>query len=273
MRTGKIDSLQGLGELAEGGLPSKSNGVEVEGTKARPQSPGDMPGLLKRSHDRIVDDNEDPDAGTPEKKRLMVNGDAASSSGSARPENGFPENGSFPQDLELARSLDLAVASKEPPPIHHITQGFVPLTTLINRASQECFNELDQVINDLAELQSRQVNGYGSSQSSQMMIQKKERLFNFAQGCRKKFVSLLILSQWSRKSDAVSKVIDVNQWNFHQRGLYRDATSWLGELKRLLVPAKLPAPDLKTTLEVLSTGKAEWFPHVSLQNLEFCYSC
>jgi hypothetical protein len=57
----------------------------------------------------------------------------------------------------------------------------------------------------------------------------------------------------------------LNHWLRVQKEHYRSAVNWIGELKRLLGPMKVPRPELDTALEALSTGKASWLPDVSTQ--------
>ena len=157
-----------------------------------------------------------------------------------------------------------------PPEIEHITQGYQPLSRLMIRLAQDTFSGLGEVINEMADTQVLQsdrptsyLNGATANYTSQANIQKKERLWNFCQDRRAKFIKLLVLSQWSRQAEAVGKVIDVNSWQNGQKHLYDEATAWMGELKRLLCTAKTPSPDLKVAVEALSTGKASWLPDVS----------
>lgn len=167
-----------------------------------------------------------------------------------------------------------------PPEIEHITFGYLPLSTLISRLVQETFNGLNEVINELSDLQVSQsnqnapinhidshTNGNGVIHNPQANIQKKLRLLNFAQDRRAQFIKILVLSKWSRQADAISKVIDLKVWLDGQKRIYDDATLWMGELRRRMGPLRMPNPDLKTALEVLSLGKASWLPDVSL--LEF----
>jgi hypothetical protein len=164
-----------------------------------------------------------------------------------------------------------------PPEIEHITAGYIPLSTLIPRLVQETFNGLTDVIDEMAELEvsptsreaqsnhaTSQLNGVGASTSLQANVQKKLRMLNFAQDRRAQFIKILVLSQWSRQANVIGKVIDLTCWLDLQKRLYKDAKWWMGELKRIVGPAKTPNPDLKTALEALSLGKASWLPDVSI---------
>lgn len=194
--------------------------------------------------------------------------------------NGNHMNGSY---VGMSESRDDLTPDLEnlvgllPPEIEHITAGYIPLATLIPRLVQETFNGLTDVIDEMSELETSppsrdahsnhmtpQLNGVGASTSSQANAQKKLRMLNFAQDRRAQFIKILVLSQWSRQAIAIGKVIDLTCWLDLQKRLYKDATWWMGELKRVLGPAKTPTPDLKTALEALSLAKASWLPDVSI---------
>lgn len=206
----------------------------------------------------------------------LVNG-VAQINGPSALRNGLLTNGisSLPDGVATAPSEAANPFSQLPPEIEHITFGYLPLSKLITRLVQESFNDLTQVVNDMSAMQISQqpqqinanhlqnhVNGTIAGASSQANVQKKLRLLNFAQDRRAQFIKLLVLTQWSRQAADVSKAIDLKVWLDRQKGLYDDAGGWMGELKRNLGPAKMPNPDLKTSLEVLSTGKASWLPDV-----------
>lgn len=193
--------------------------------------------------------------------------------------NGNRMNGLYDGTSESQDNLELELESLVgllPPQIEHITTGYIPLSTLIPRLVQETFNGLTDVIDEMSELEASplsrdaqlnhvtlQLNGAGPSASSQSNVQKKLRMLNFAQDRRAQFIKILVLSQWSRQVIAIGKVIDLTCWLDLQKRLYKDAKWWMGELKRILGPAKTPDPDLKTALEALSLGKASWLPDVS----------
>jgi mediator of RNA polymerase II transcription subunit 14 len=63
-------------------------------------------------------------------------------------------------------------------------------------------------------------------------------------------------------SENVSKLIDLKLHIDSERNLYDTALYQMSEVKRNLMFARAPNPDLKTAVEVLSTGKASWMPDV-----------
>ncbi|KAI9701888.1 MAG: mediator complex subunit [Candelina mexicana] len=160
-----------------------------------------------------------------------------------------------------------------PPEIMHITAGYQPLSRLIVRLAQDTFRNLIEVIGTMAEMpmpqQTPQANSYyinnhmstnGVNGRASNSIAKRQLLLEFGQDRRAQFIKLLVLSQWSQKATDVSKVIDLKVWLDNQRYQYNDAGTWLGEMKRNLAPARVPNPDLRTSLEILSTGNASWLP-------------
>ena len=185
--------------------------------------------------------------------------------------NGYGSDTQMSPDQVVAKVKKLSTLL--PPEIEHITYGYLSLSTWVTRQAQDTFSSLGEVINDMVDMQASQssaavsyVNGAGTSQSSQVSLQKKTRLWNFANDRRAQFIKIMVLSKWCRQSEDVSKVIDLNVWMERNKRLYDDATAWIGELVRLLAPAKMPSPDLRTALEVLSTGRASWLPDVSARS-------
>ncbi|KAI4115855.1 MAG: hypothetical protein LQ345_003621, partial [Seirophora villosa] len=142
-----------------------------------------------------------------------------------------------------------------PPEIEHITFGYLPFSELITRLVQETFNGLTDSINEMSELQVPHVNGATPADTSQVSVRKRLRLLNFAQARRAQFIKILVLSQWSRQAQSISRVIDMRIWLDGKKRLYDDACNWMGELKRILESERMPNPDLRTALEALSLGK------------------
>ena len=153
-----------------------------------------------------------------------------------------------------------------PPEIQHITFGYVPFHTLISRLVQETFLGLTDAINEMSEIPIHQsshepmnhVNSLTNRETGSGNVQKKLRMLNFTSDRRAQFIKILILLRWAQRAEAVGKVIDLNVWLNTRLQEYRDCISWIGELKRMLVPLRDPNPDIRTALQVLSLGKAPW---------------
>ncbi|EDN94139.1 hypothetical protein SS1G_10008 [Sclerotinia sclerotiorum 1980 UF-70] len=166
----------------------------------------------------------------------------------------------IPKDI-LDRIHDL------PPEVEHITFNFLSLTELLNRLAQSSHNELRQEITKLASMPTPQsaINGSSShitkeDDTSNDNVNKKVSLLDFAQTQHSRWVKQLVLLDWSRKADQVSKIIDLNVHLIHKRGLYNIILAHIGDVKKKLCDIDSPSPDLKTAVEVLSTGKANWMP-------------
>ncbi|KAI9876507.1 MAG: mediator complex subunit [Pleopsidium flavum] len=281
----KIDSTKRPEGAGVEHLELELNGPKAEGA----EEVGTMPGIIMEESGingansfrdtewRINGGPADYEMMDDKRKVLegLTNG-ASQLNGIADLSNGVLTNGdsSSPARTLVAPSDATNPFHQLPPEIEHITFGYLPLSKLITRLVQESFNDLTEVINDMSAMQIPQqtpqvnsnylshVNGNMMGAASQTNVQKKLRMLNFAQDRRAQFIKLLVLSQWSRQAGDVSKAIDLKVWLDRQKGLYEDAGGWMGELKRNLGPAKMPNPDLRTALEVLSTGKASWLPDV-----------
>lgn len=172
-----------------------------------------------------------------------------------------------------AASLSHSPAAEAPPELTHFTEFYMPFGKLIGRVAQETNNTLGELLDKMGDLQISSapamngINGHmtnGSTPHSRENEDKKKLMLEWAWGEREKFIKLLVLSKWSRNCDDVSKMIDLNAWLTEQMNHYEEAPKWIGQLKLNMEPAKAPNPDLKTALEVLSTGKAPWMPDVCL---------
>ena len=267
------------------------NGVRVEVAGGPERAASNMPGVLRRDQNDFSRSRYDNSADLVQIGSMPWNGKKESAAeeqaNGATYINGMDHtrNGAFLNGVSATAtaptgdSLSVfdSLSGQLPPEIEHITFGYQPLSKLITRLVQETFNGLTDVINEVSEMQvtplnshagvshlNNQVNGNGHSNVSQGSGPKKLHLLNFAQDRRAQFIKTLVLSQWSRQAEAVGKVIDLKVWLDGQTRIFDDATLWMGELKRILAPFKMPSPDLKTALEVLSSGKASWLPDVGL---------
>ncbi|OMP86041.1 Mediator of RNA polymerase II transcription subunit 14 [Diplodia seriata] len=159
--------------------------------------------------------------------------------------------------------------SQLPPELTHFTEFYMPFGKLVERVAQETNVTLSELLDKMSNLQISSaptmngINGHatnGATPQSRDNEEKKTLMLNWAWGEREKFIKLLVLSKWSRSCEDVSKMIDLNAWLTEQMNHYEEAPKWIGQLKLNMDPAKAPNPDLKTALEVLSTGKAPWMP-------------
>ncbi|KAI9368209.1 mediator complex subunit MED14-domain-containing protein [Aspergillus egyptiacus] len=173
------------------------------------------------------------------------------------------------QNDEKAQSNALS-ASIAPPELQHVTQGFFPFSKLVNRSVQQCWNDLSDLIAELAEIQVTardpnttpisSINGKLPGNQTPENLRKKLRALEFAQAKRADFIKLLVLSQWGRQAADVSKLVDIQNFIRMQQQSYMSALQWMGDMKRDLVRAQVANPDLRTALEVLSKGEVIAMP-------------
>lgn len=162
-----------------------------------------------------------------------------------------------------------------PDEIRHITEGFIPLSLLLTRLAQVTHNSLQEKIAELAKMPvpTAAANGTPSYTSggpddiSNDNLRKKGSLTSFAQDMHGKWLKALVITEWSRKSEMVSKLIDLKFHVDQQRILYDASLDDIANVKRDLAFARMPSPDLKTALQILSTGTAPWIPDVSFPEL------
>lgn len=168
-------------------------------------------------------------------------------------------------------SEDSSRMNNLPDEIVHITQGFIPLARLLNRLAQVTHNALQDKVTELAKMPIPPASMNGNSTYSATSLddtsvenaRKKSALLTFAQDYHAKWVKVLVIAEWSRKAPLVSKLIDLKFHIDQQRRLFEDSLDGLINVKRDLTFARLPSPDLKTALQVLSAGTAPWLPDVS----------
>lgn len=184
--------------------------------------------------------------------------------------NGFRNVEQY-SDTETAETTTASPTAKNPPELQHITEGFFPLSKLVNRSVQQCWNDLADLVAELAGIEipsqasntSSMGNGKVSGNQSPEIVRKRLRALEFTQARREEFIKLLVLSQWSRQASDVSRLIDIQNYIRTQHQAYAAALQWVGDMKRGLVRAQVANPDLRTALEVLSKGEVVSMPDVS----------
>jgi mediator of RNA polymerase II transcription subunit 14 len=156
----------------------------------------------------------------------------------------------------------------EPPPdLAQIPpEAYHPLSKLLVRISQECYSGLDEALQNMAQMPlSQHANGIVSNGMADPEVNRRKKLLlmKFAQESRAKFIKLLVLTEWGRKSATdVSKVIDIYDWAKNQAAHMDYVDEQVNQIKMLSAHARENNPDIRTALEILSTGKASWMPTV-----------
>ena len=173
-----------------------------------------------------------------------------------------------------ALSLQNAKTEEQPDELQHITADIIPLDLLLSRLAQSTYSALQEQIAALASKplpQNLLTNGDAVSSSggavedtSPESLEKKSMLLNFIQDLHAKWVKALVIAEWSKKAQQVGKLIDLRTHLATKLEIFNTAFWELVNVQREMYWAKVPAPDLKTALHVLSYGRAWWFPHVSI---------
>ncbi|KAJ4983341.1 mediator complex subunit MED14 [Stagonosporopsis vannaccii] len=159
-------------------------------------------------------------------------------------------------------------AAEKPPDIDHIgPEAYHPLSKLLARIAQECYNALEETLHKMSALSLGQqpngamTNGLVPQVDPEVNKRKKLLLLKFAQENRAKFIKLLVLTEWGQKSAVdIAKVIDLYSWAKTQAAHMDFADEQINQIKIMSAYARENNPDIRTALEILSTGKASWIP-------------
>lgn len=148
--------------------------------------------------------------------------------------------------------------------IRRITQNFIPITLILERLAQRSHNDLQKMLEDMASMPPPKaiLNGNATpvDDNSKENTDKKAFMLHHMQDMHAKWVKALVMTEWSRKADSVSKLIDIKAHFGEEMHKYHLGLEHLVEMKRGLTYARLPDPDIKTALHILSKGEAPWMP-------------
>lgn len=224
-----------------------------------------MPGILMMNHSA----NESVRDGENKKRSFdgkFVNGDSHKDTAAMNETVGnAASNGT--SDAASAPTM-----SDSPPAIVKIgPEAYHPLSRLLARMAQECYNGLEDTLDKMSGMSLGQQpngalsNGVVPQDSPEVNKRKKLLLLKFAQENRAKFIKLLVLTEWGQKSAVdISKVIDLYAWAKEQAAYMDFADEQINQIKILSAYARENNPDIRTALEVLSNGKAHWIPTVRM---------
>jgi mediator of RNA polymerase II transcription subunit 14 len=175
-------------------------------------------------------------------------------------------------DSQGQRALETEELSDE---LQHITTDIIPLNLILTRLAEYSHSALQDKIQELASMPMLQglANGNsnyhssGAEDTSPESLDKKANLLNFIQDLHTRWVKALVIIEWSKNADQVGKLIDIRTHLASQLDKFNMAFWELIKVKQEMQWAKVPSPDLKTALAVLSTGKVSWMPDVGYE----CY--
>ncbi|KAJ8607218.1 hypothetical protein MRB53_040478 [Persea americana] len=141
-----------------------------------------------------------------------------------------------------------------PPEIAHITLN-CSLSRLLTRAAQTLYTDIST--GAFVNKEDKSDNG------------KRTGWLEFAHENREKFIKLLVLVQWSRNVDHVSKLIDLTVWSNTRVEVHNELSWYTDQLEAGLDPLQLPDADLNEALEGLGIAsqppdQSGYFPPPSL---------
>lgn len=156
-----------------------------------------------------------------------------------------------------------------PPEIKHITEGYISFGTLIQRVVQLTWNELTETIESMAEMKAQGQNFSNGmfgreSSASDPSLEKRRRWLEFAKNHRERFIMLAVIMKWSKNWVEIGRFVDLANWANERLASTHFVGDKLGQLKLDMQDFKMLGPDVKTALEVLTTGKASWLPDLGL---------
>ena len=210
------------------------------------------------------------DSSIPGLSKALTNGDAHGGLGYPTPNGVSPGSpmrgsggvGSIPESM-----FDL------PEEVVHIAMDTHSLGALIQRVSAQCFNRLDDIIDDMSKTpipsEAPMTNGAGADQQPPLSSadekansQKKKKILTFASDYRAKFIKLLVVTDWARRDVRdVGKLIDLKTWLSEQDDMALHVANSFFLLVRDTRTFKVSNPDLETALAVLAGADVPWIPH------------
>lgn len=185
--------------------------------------------------------------------------------------NASSANGSLQSTSDAIKGKSVADQDGPPPELEHWAHTYVPMGKLLERVAQQCYSDLTEVVDAMADMPVQQaapaINGAGSHGSShpipdqsQASIEKKLRLMNFAQEHKDRFLKFLVLSNWARNMEDMDRLIELRMWLQQQDDASSSVADAIVRMKHNMIPAKMPNPNIPGALELLSTAKAPWMP-------------
>jgi mediator of RNA polymerase II transcription subunit 14 len=220
----------------------------------------------KRSHDgKLVNGERSLTRVDAPTAAPAVNGSTASSSNRTPPT-------SFSGPSQPPMAVQLAVL---PPELKRLAaESYLPLSEMLLRIGQTCYNDLNETLQKMAEMSvGHSSNGSitngsyntanGGPEAQELNKQKKLTMMRFAQENRAKLIKLLVLLEWGKKDSVdIAKLIDVFTWSRLQNDSMGKAQDQIETLKYWTAHTRQPNPDIRTAIEVLATQKAQWIPNV-----------
>lgn len=131
-----------------------------------------------------------------------------------------------------------------PPPIPHITENMTPLGSIIERVGQDTFKRFKEFFMYL-------------ESTTDPDVVKKKHFLDILTTIRENYLRLYVIYKWSKNHKEISQFIDLFVWLREQNQTIQNVIGTFGGIKSSLISAKIPEPDLVTSLEVLLQGRPD----------------
>ncbi|KAI4764630.1 MED14-domain-containing protein [Aureobasidium sp. EXF-3400] len=200
--------------------------------------------------------------------RIVMDSHAAPKTNGLKPDSPNMTSTATAHPNTLANGYSNGTTNEEekalPPELEHWAHTYVPMGTLLERMAQQCYFDLGEVIEQMADLNigTPQTNGASTAASdvSKPSVDKKLRLMNFANTQQARFIKALVLSDWARNMGDMDKLIELRMWLTQQDEASTQVGDAIMQMKHNMIGAKMPNPNIQGALELLSTSKAPWLP-------------
>lgn len=146
---------------------------------------------------------------------------------------------------------------------------YTPISQLVERATQMCWADLVRLMQTLKDMKLREARDVtdrmrGEPQTpndtSQENRLKKRMLWDYAESHKQILIKLLVILQWSAKTEANQATIALNWYLNQLRSYFAFANGALGEQLRQTHMSQDPAPNLETAAEILAIGRKADLP-------------
>lgn len=245
------------------------NGLQNGARSTYPRANGVKDGLVKT--DPVQDKGKEVADKESAGSFAVLNGGQTGNNvkSEAMDSNPHLQKASGPQSLGSV--LDTQRMDELPDEIQHITAESRPLGLLLSRYAQISHNQLQDCIEQLATkpvVQNSLTNGTPDYRpgtaidTSEESIEKKKLLLEFIQGLHTRWVKALVITEWCRNAETVGRLIDLKNHIERELAHFTSQLYEIADVKKGLIYARLPSPDLKTALEVLSSGEVSWLPEL-----------
>lgn len=173
----------------------------------------------------------------------LTNGVAPPPNGTIPPTNGLL-NGLTTKNVAMAPD---SKTNNWPAEIPHLTEGYGPIAHILQRLTQDTFRELQELIRSLVKLSND-----ANLDPATIAARKKKAILTWAETESNQWIKMAIIQQWAERMPEIYELVDLKLWLGDQQLLYDNAGFAIGQVKKDMVPAMLPPPDVNTAVQTLS---------------------